>query len=128
MALKPWERFDKENFKGISHLLSLYLVLFWKMISSHSHLFCYFFMLLATIKNGGLIYMPYPALLFGRALLEEDRPGKIFWYIVINYTNFVLLIQFTAQLSLWQSQFSVTGKEIKTSLDSINFGLIYIPQ
>jgi hypothetical protein len=85
-------------------------------------------MLLATIKNGGLIYMPYPALLFGRALLEEDRPGKIFWYIVINYTNFVLLIQFTAQLSLWQSQFSVTGKEIKTSLDSINFGLIYIPQ
>ncbi len=105
MALKPWERFDKENFKSITHLLSLYLVLFWKMISSHSHLFCYFFMLLATIQNGGLIYMPYPALLFGRALLEEDRPSKIFWYIVINYTNFILLIQFTAQLSLWHSQF-----------------------
>lgn len=96
MVLKPWERFDKEKFKSFSHLIGLYFVLFWKMISSHSHLFCYFFMLLATIQNGGLIYMAYPALLFGRALLEEDRPGKTFWFIVINYTNFILLIQFTA--------------------------------
>lgn len=92
MVLKPWERFDKSNYKSFTHLLGLYVVLFWKIISSYSHLFCYFFMLLATIENGGIIYMPYPALIFGRALLEEEKPGKTFWYIVINYTNLVLLI------------------------------------
>ena len=96
IVLKPWERFDKDNYKSMTYLLRLYLVMFSKIISSYVHFFCYFFMLLATIQNGGLIYMPYPALLFGRALLEEDRPGKIFWYIVINYTNFILFIQFTA--------------------------------
>jgi len=49
IVLKPWERFDKDNYKSMTHLLKLYLVMFWKIISSYSHLFCYFFMLLATI-------------------------------------------------------------------------------
>lgn len=62
------------------------------MIVSYSHLFCYFFMLLATIQNGGILYMVYPALIFGVALLEEDKPGKRFWFFVIYYTNSVLFL------------------------------------
>lgn len=77
-------------------MITLYFVLLGKMMISYSHLFCYFFMLLATIRNGGLIYMTYPALLFGIALLEEDKPGKKFWFFVICYTNVILLLQFTA--------------------------------
>jgi hypothetical protein len=53
-------------------------------------------MILATIMNGGLMYMVYPALLFGIALVEEDRPGKVFWYFVIFYTQFLILIQYSA--------------------------------
>jgi len=43
-------------------------------------------MILAAISNGGLIYMVYPFMVFGVALLEESRPGKSFWYFVIVYT------------------------------------------
>jgi hypothetical protein len=96
MVLKPWERFNKDTYKSITHLLSLYIVLLGKILISNSHIFCYFFMLLATIQNGGVIYMMYPALLFGVALLEEDKPGKNFWFFVVYYTNGVLLLQFMA--------------------------------
>jgi len=50
-------------------------------------------MLLAVMKNGGLIYMIYPVLVFGVAILEEDKPGKKFWFFVVYYTSVVLLIQ-----------------------------------
>jgi hypothetical protein len=56
------------------------------MLGSHLQLISYFFMLLAVIMNGGLLYMVYPAVLFGLALCEEDRPGKIYWYFLIFYT------------------------------------------
>lgn len=91
MVLQPWEQYDKERYKSTSHLVALYFVLFWKITTSYAHLFCYFFMLLATIQKAGIIYMPYPAMIFGLALLEEDRPGKRFWFTVIIYTNIVML-------------------------------------
>lgn len=103
MILKPWEQFDKENYKSRTHLAYLYVVMFWKILTSYAHLFCYFFMLYATIQKGGIIYMPYPAMIFGFALLEEDRPGKKFWFTVIIYTNIVMFFQFTAQLTLWKT-------------------------
>jgi len=43
-------------------------------------------MILATIMNGGMLYMVYPAIIFGIALCEEERPRKRFWYFVIFYT------------------------------------------
>jgi hypothetical protein len=96
MVINPWERFNLDTYKSFTHLLSLYVVLFGKIIVSYSHLSCYFFMYLSTIHNGGVIYMVYPALLFGVALLEEDRPGKNFWFFVVFYTCVVLFLQFTA--------------------------------
>ena len=42
--------------------------------------------------------MAYPAVLFGLALCEEDRPGKIYWYFLIFYTQLLILIQYVAQL------------------------------
>jgi hypothetical protein len=34
--------------------------------------------------------MPYPFLVFGYALLIEEKPGKQFWYFVINYTQVII--------------------------------------
>ena len=82
---KPWERFDPE-FDSKKKLAVDYLILMWKMIASYTHIICYFFMLLAAISNGGIIYMVYPLMIFGYALMEENRPGKQFWYFVIIYT------------------------------------------
>lgn len=74
----------------------MFLVLFYKVIASYAHIFCYFFMILATITNGGIIYMVYPALVFGIALMEEDKPGKSFWFFTLVYTQIILLVQFIA--------------------------------
>jgi hypothetical protein len=74
----------------------MFLVLFYKVMASYAHIFCYFFMILATITNGGIIYMVYPALVFGIALMEEDKPGKSFWFFTLVYTQIILLVQFIA--------------------------------
>jgi energy-converting hydrogenase Eha subunit A len=53
-------------------------------------------MILATVTNGGIIYMIYPALVFGIALMEEDKPGRKFWFFTLIYTQIILLVQFVA--------------------------------
>lgn len=92
MALKPWERYKKETYKSYGQLFKYYLVIFFKVMSSNLHIFCYLFMLLALIMNGGLMYMVYPAMVFGFALCEEEEPGKRFWYFTIFYTQIIILI------------------------------------
>ena len=83
---KPWERYDPKTYKSWKSLAENYVILLYKMLGSHLQLICYFFMLLAVIMNGGLLYMVYPAMLFGLAFCEEDRPGKTYWYFLIFYT------------------------------------------
>ena len=65
-------------------------------MSSNLHIISYFFMLLALIMNGGLLYMVYPAMIFGIALCEEEEPGKRFWYFTMFYTQFIILLQYIA--------------------------------
>jgi len=43
-------------------------------------------MLYATFANGGALYLFYPLIVFGYALLLEERPGKWFWYLALAYT------------------------------------------
>ena len=58
-------------------------------------------MLSATYTNGGLLYMVYPCMIFGYALLEESKPGSSFWFFIIIYTQVIILVQFTVQLKVW---------------------------
>ena len=53
-------------------------------------------MILSLMMNGGLLFMVYPALVFGIALMEESRPGKTFWYFVVYYTQALLTLQILA--------------------------------
>jgi hypothetical protein len=69
-----------------TQLFNYYAVIGFKVVSSNLHIFCYLFMILATMMNGGWITMVYPFLVFGFALCEEEEPGKRFWYFVIIYT------------------------------------------
>lgn len=56
----------------------------------------FIFMILAVIMNGGALYMIYPALVFGVAMVEEERPGKFYWYFVIFYTQLLIFLQYMA--------------------------------
>lgn len=85
-------------------------------------------MILATMMNGGMLYMVYPALIFGIALCEEERPGKRFWYFVIFYTQLIILIQYIAQLTVWQVRANslAFGLHFITWSNNHNFGVVFI--
>jgi len=69
-----------------------YVYLLYRIIASNLQVFPYFFMILAVIMNGGLVYMMYPFLLFAVAFVEEDRPNKVFWYFVRYYTQALFIL------------------------------------
>jgi disulfide bond formation protein DsbB len=82
-------------------------------------------MMIAVITNGGILFMVYPALVFGIALCDEERPGKKFWYFVIFYTQFIILLQYVAQLSIWTDPAS-KGAEIMNWSNRVNLGIVVI--
>jgi len=53
----------------------------------------YFFMLLSIFTNAGLISIVYPLAVFGYALLEETRPSKRFWRIMLYYSISVICLK-----------------------------------
>lgn len=86
MALKPWERYDPQTYLSWPKLASYLVVALYKVFVSYLELVCYLCMMIAVITNGGILFMVYPALVFGIAMCDEERPGKKFWYFVIFYT------------------------------------------
>jgi hypothetical protein len=56
-------------------------------------------MICSLFTNAGLVAIPYPFAVFGMALLEETRPGKRFWRIMLSYSLFILGLKFITNLS-----------------------------
>ena len=46
------------------------------------------------MNSAGMITIIYPFVVFGYALIEEQRPGKYFWDMMTKYTIFILLMKF----------------------------------
>lgn len=103
MEPKPWERLNLRSYRTTKKLIVNYLVMFYKILASYTHLFCYFFMMLALLANGGLLYLVYPFIIFGIAMMDEQKPGRYFWYFVIVYTQLLIVVQFLCQLEIWGS-------------------------
>jgi hypothetical protein len=55
------------------------------------------------ILNAGLISILYPIGVFGYALMEEGRPGKLFWSLMSTYTIFILFMKLIVNLDIWFS-------------------------
>ena len=68
---KPWEQVDQSKNYTTKRMCGRYFVVLYKIIVSYSELFCYAWMILTTILKPGLLYLVYPLLIFGYALLEE---------------------------------------------------------
>ena len=83
-----------------------YFVVVYKTFVSYSELFCYFMMLLSTLIKAGLLYMVYPISIFGYCMLEEQRPGRIFWYTILAYTGVLIIFNFIIQLEVWDAVLS----------------------
>jgi hypothetical protein len=74
----------------------------FSVIASNFYNLAYFFMILSMYWNAGLISLGYPIAVFGYALIEETRPGKKFWTIMIVYTMMILITKFVLQLPFWK--------------------------
>ena len=84
-------------------------------------------MLASMYTNAGIVAAIYPFAVFGYALLEETRPGKGFWRLMLYYSLIVLLAKYMVNLNF-----------IHTALDNlpdlplidgfIKFGLHHLEQ
>ena len=66
---------------------------------SNTQKLAYFFMLLSIFTNAGLISIIYPLAVFGYALLEETRPSRQFWRIMLYYSISVICAKCIMNLS-----------------------------
>lgn len=92
---REWSRCGK--------LFRAYLSLLVEVVISHSDSVCYILMLVSMMKNAGLISLLYPMVVFGYALMEEVNPRKKVWYMLMIYTEALILAKFIFQLSFWDA-------------------------
>lgn len=95
---------DYINFSGV---LKGYLRLLSEIFTSYSDSVCYLLMIVSMMKNGGLISIAYPFIVFGYALMEEINPSRKFWYAILIYTEFLIMIKFLFQLQFWEALFEL---------------------
>lgn len=115
---------DLDTNCSYKRMITRYFVIIYKIIVSFSEFFCYFWMLFATFANGGTLYLFYPIIIFGYALLLEERPGKWFWYLALVYTQFIIILNFTLMLNLWTQVLSTQQQDdLMTFLNGTNLGL-----
>jgi hypothetical protein len=98
---KPWEYVNLDKYMKWQQVFKRYLFAGVKILISYSELICYIWMVIATIIKAGLLYLVYPILIFGYCMLEEQRPGKFFWFFIIAYTQILIASNFLLQLDLW---------------------------
>ena len=65
-----------------------------EIIATYSDFICYLFMIISMMKNAGLISLVYPMTVFGFALMEEVNPKKKFWYVILIYTEALIMVKF----------------------------------
>ena len=58
-------------------------------------------MLIETVRSPGILTLVYPLSVFGYALMEETRPRRFFWYLIMLYTQLCLIVQFVLSLRFW---------------------------
>ncbi len=51
-------------------------------------------MIVSMMKNAGFISLFYPFFVFGYALMEEINPKKKIWYMLMIYTQILIIIKF----------------------------------
>lgn len=77
-----------------SKIVTAYIRLMFEIIATYSDSICYILMIVSMMKNAGLISILYPLVVFGYSLMEEINPRKRIWYILMIYTELLILTKF----------------------------------
>lgn len=81
-----------------SNIIPRQMAALCRAIISNTAVLAYAFMLLSMFTNAGIITLVYPFVVFGYALLEETRPGKGFWRMMLMFSLVVLLSKYLVNL------------------------------
>lgn len=65
-------------------------------------------MIASMYTNAGLFGIIYPFAVFGYALVEETRPGRMFWRFFLFYTLALLVLKYLVNLEIITSGISNT--------------------
>lgn len=82
-------------------ILAQFCIALYNFIFTYTHVICYIMACIAHAVCGGLITLPLPMMVFFWATLSNPRPPKIFWIIMITYTQFVILVRFLFRFNLY---------------------------
>jgi len=58
--------------------------------------------MITTALSPGILTLIYPMSIFGYAILEETRPGKKYWLIIVLYTQILGICEFIATFNFWR--------------------------
>ena len=75
-------------------IITAYIRLLFEIIATYSDSICYILMIVSMMKNAGLISILYPLVVFGYSLMEEINPRKRIWYMLMIYTELLILAKF----------------------------------
>lgn len=69
--------------------------------SAHTDVMCFFLAVLAHGICAGIITLPLPALVFFWGTLASPRPSKMFWVVMIAYTECIIAVKFVFQFNVY---------------------------
>lgn len=118
-----------ETRAGFYELLSAMIEVFVANAGS----ICCLLMIFCHLINGALLTVFYPIAVFAYALLEETKPQKWFWNIVIYYTIAFVFIRFATQFNFgfeeylfWMQKYYIGLEPVKEGYQMINYILCEI--
>lgn len=89
----------KKDLKS-SNLIYLLCLYFMKYLLENSQIFVYIVMFMYPFFDGKIISLVWPFLLFGFGLIENPRPKKTFWNILLILSFVIISVKFLAQFKL----------------------------
>lgn len=84
-------------------MLDKYINLIQMILTSNIHYICYAAMIISFIIKPGIFTMIYPVTVFGYALLLDPRPPRAYWYVIMCYTQALIIAEFLLSLNFQTS-------------------------
>lgn len=95
------------------------LIAIVSFVVSYTHVLCYITACIAHAYCGGLITLPLPLMVFLWATLSSPRPPKLFWIIMITYTELIIIVQFVFQFGFWTKDANADAEDSAFKLSHV---------
>ncbi|KAI6204153.1 Piezo-type mechanosensitive ion channel component 2 [Aphelenchoides besseyi] len=69
------------------HSFGRFIISVASLVAAYTHVLCYICACIAHAYCGGLITLPLPLMVFFWGTLSSPRPSKVFWVVMITYTE-----------------------------------------